>query len=274
MSRESQSLAGRRIVVTRAREQAGDLVAALTARGAQVISAPAIRIEPLSDTDALRAAVTNLTQYHWLVFTSQNTVRVVHDRLAEWSLPASTLARVPIAAIGPATAHALEAHGVRPAVVPERFIAEAVVDAILERGPVRGQRILLPRALEARDTLPEGLRAQGAVVDVIPVYRAVAESGDGTALAADLLAGRIDAVTFTASSTVRAFVDQVGREAATCDRFATAVIGPITAQTARELGMPVVIEADEYTGPGLVRALVHYFGPPGAAPRGEPKGKK
>jgi len=259
MSRESQSLAGRRIVVTRAREQAGDLVAALTARGAQVISAPAIRIEPLSDTDALRAAIANLAQYQWLVFTSQNTVRVVNERLVEWNLPASTLARVPIAAIGPATAQALEQHGVRAAVMPDRFIAEAVVEAILERGPVAGQRILLPRALEARDTLPEGLRARGATVDVIPVYRAVRESGDGVKLAAELLAGKVDAVTFTASSTVRHFADQVGHEAATCDRFATAVIGPVTAATARSLGMTVVVEAEEYTVPGLVRALVEHF---------------
>jgi len=122
--------------------------------------------------------------------------------------------------------------------------------------------VLLPRAQEARDTLPEGLRARGATVDVIPVYRAAPEQGDGAALGAELLAGLIDAVTFTASSTVRNFTDLVGRDAATCGRFATAVIGPITAATARSLGIAVAVEAEQYTIPGLVDALTRYFSAP------------
>jgi uroporphyrinogen III methyltransferase / synthase len=265
MSPKAKPLAGRRIVVTRAREQASDLVDALVALGAEVIAAPTIRIEPLADSSALRAAFADLARYQWVIFTSQNTVRVVRDRLTAWGLGPGALAGVSVVAIVPATAEALTRIGVEPALVPERFVAEAVVDAIARRadGNLRGTRILLPQALEARDVLPEGLRAQGAVVDVIPVYRAVPETADSGGLAAELIAGRIDAVTFTASSTVQRFFEQVGREAATSGRFATAVIGPITARTARSLGLPVTVEAEQYTIPGLVEALVRHFGEEG-----------
>jgi len=255
----ARPLTGRRIVVTRAREQAAELVDALTALGAQVIATPTIRIEPLADLGALRAAVADLSRYDWMVFTSQNAVRVVCRRLADWGIVAGDIGRVAVAAIGPATAAALARHGVTPDVVPQRFVAEAVVRALAARGDLRGKRVLLPRAREARDALPEGLRAHGAVVDVIPVYDTVREPGDGAALAAELRAARIDAVTFTSSSTVRHFVDLVGREAAACGRFAAAVIGPVTAATASELGVPVAVEAEEYTVPGLVHAVARFF---------------
>jgi len=260
MTGTSGPLAGRRIVVTRARDQAGDLVQALAALGADVIAAPTIRIEPLADLGPLRTALADLARYQWLVFTSQNTVRVVCDRLPEWGLDSHALSKVPVAAIGPATADALAERGVTASLVPERFVAEAVVEAIVRRGDVRGKRILLPRALEARDTLPDGLRARGAIVDVIPVYQATPETGDGSVLAAEIRSGAIDAITFTASSTVRHFVDLVGAEAATSGRYAAAVIGPITAATARSLGIGVAVEAAEYTVPGLVKALVRHFG--------------
>ena len=252
-------LTGRRIVVTRAREQAAELVEALTKLGAQVIAAPTIRIEPLTDLGALRAALADLSRYDWIVFTSQNTVDVVCGSLADWGLAARELGRVAVAAIGPATAAALARCGVTPDVVPARYVAEAVVGALAARGDLRGKRVLLPRAREARDALPEGLRAHGAVVDVIPVYDTVREPGDGGALAAELRAARIDVVTFTSSSTVRSFVDLVGREAAACGRFVVAVIGPVTAATARELGLSVAVEAEEYTVPGLVDALARHF---------------
>ncbi len=241
---------------------------ALAALGADVVAAPTIRIEPLPDLEALRTALTSLAHYAWIVFTSQNTVQVVCDRLPAWGLAPPDLARAAVAAIGPATAEALVRRGVTPTLVPEQFVAEAVVQAIARRGDVRGKRILLPRALEARDALPEGLRARGAVVDVVAVYRTVREAGDGSALAADILAGKIDAITFTSSSTVRHFVDLVGREAATSGRFAAAVIGPVTAATARELGVRVTIEAEQFTVPGLVDALARHFGQGGQGGQG------
>src|SRR3989454_147282 len=253
-------LAGRRIAVTRAREQAGTLVRELEALGAEVVAAPTIRMARLTDLAALRAALTRVPPYDWIVFTSQNAVQVVCDRLPEWGLSSRDVGRALVAAIGPATAEALQRRGVTPDLVPDRFVAEAVVAAIAARGELAGSRVLVPRALEARDALPEGLRACGAVVDVIPVYRTGPEAGDGTALAADLVAGRVDAVTFTSSSTVRHFADLVGREAATGGRFAAAVIGPVTAAAARELGLHVAVEAEQYTVPGLVAALARHFG--------------
>ena len=252
-------LAGRRIAVTRARAQAGELVHALEALGAEFVSAPTIRIVPLADLAPLRAALTRVPPYDWIVFTSQNSVQVVCDRLAAWGLAPRDMTRAGVAAIGPATAAALARYGVTPTLVPERYVAEGVVAALGERGGCRGKRILLPRASEARDALPDGLRALGALVDVIPVYETVRETGDGRGFAAAILAGKIDAVTFTSSSTVGGFVDLVGRDAATSGRFAGAVIGPVTAETARAQGITVAIEAEEYTVAGLVDALVRYF---------------
>ncbi len=219
--------------MTRAREQAGELARALEALGAEVLAVPTIRIVPLADLTALRTALTGPAAYDWIVFTSQNTVHVVCDRLPEWGLAARDLARMAVAAIGPATAQALARYGVTP--------------------------FLVPRAREARDALPEGLRARGAVVDVIPVYETMQAAGDGSALAAQLVGGTIDVVTLTSSSTVRGFVDLVGRAAATSGRFTAAVIGPVTAASARELGLPVAIEAEDYTVGGLVAALVRHF---------------
>jgi uroporphyrinogen III methyltransferase / synthase len=260
---QAAPLRGRRVVVTRARAQAVDLAEALEAQGAEVLVAPTIRIEPLpaATLGALRAALGALARYRWVVFTSQNAVRVVLDRMAGWGIAAGALGQVPVAAIGPATAAALAEGGITAELVPPRFVAEAVVEALAARGGLGGgARILVPRALEARDALPEGLRALGAEVEVIPVYRTVTAEGDGQGLARELLAGRIDVVTFTSSSTVRHFVKLVGADAATCGRFAAAVIGPITAKTAREVGVPVVVEAAEYTVPGLVDALLRHFG--------------
>jgi len=260
-------LAGRRVAVTRAREQAVELVRELEALGAEVVAAPTIRIARLVDLTALRAALTRDPPYDWIVFTSQNAVHAVCDQLPEWDLAPRDVARAAVAAIGPATAEALVRHGVVPDLVPDRFVAEAVVSSLAARGDVRGKTILLPRAREARDALPDGLRVLGAVVDVIPVYQTICETGDGSGLAAELLAGRIDLVTFTSSSTVRGFVDLVGRPAAASGRFAAAVIGPVTAGTARELGITVAIEALDYTVPGLVAAIVRYYGDEGRGAR-------
>jgi uroporphyrinogen III methyltransferase/synthase len=261
MAQASQPLAGRRIVITRAREQAGELVDALTALGAVVVAAPAIRIEPLADLEPLRVALANLGRYRWIVFTSQNSVQVVFEQLPVWGY-AST-AR--IAAIGPATAAALSARGVAADLLPDGYVAESLVEAIASQGDLHGARVLIPQAAVARDTLAEGLRKLGAEVDVIPVYRTVPALGDGAALAREILAGRIDAVTFTSSSTVHSFVQSVGAEAASCGRYRAAVIGPITAATAREYGLPVAIEAVQHTGAGLVDALVRHFGPQAAS---------
>src|SRR5207247_6938517 len=218
-------------------------VRGLGALGAEVVAAPTIRMARLTDLAALRAALTRVPPYDWIVFTSQNAVQVVCDRLPEWGLSSRDVARALVAAIGPATAEALVRRGVVPDLVPDRFVAEAVVSALAAQGEVRGKTVLLPRAREARDALPDGLRALGALVEESPNYATVRETGDGGGLAAAILAGTIDAVTFTSSSTVRGFVELVGEPVAASGRFAAAVIGPITAGTARELGIAVAIEA-------------------------------
>src|SRR6185503_13873755 len=256
--RMSRPLEGRRIVITRAREQAGDLARALEAHGAAVVLAPVIRIEPLPQLGALRAALAGLSAYRWVVFTSQNAVQIVFDRLLAWGLGPRSFASTAVAAIGSATGDALAQRGVVPALVPDEFVGEALAEALGARGGLAGSRVLVPSAQDARDALTAGLQAHGAV-DVVPVYRTVPTATDLSGLAVELREGRIDAVTFTSSSTVRSFVDLVGRPAATSGRFAVAVIGPVTAGTARDLGLGDVLEAQPHTVPGLVDALVRRF---------------
>lgn len=254
-------LKGRRIVVTRAREQAGDLVRALEEHGAQAIVAPVIRIQPLENLGPLRAALSGLSAYRWVVFTSQNAVQIVLDRLVAWGLTPRVFASTWIAAIGNATADMLKQRGLIPALVPEEFVAEALVEALDQRsdGLLAGSRVLIPSAEDARDVLAVGLRRLGATVESIPVYRTVPVQGDFGDIISEIIDRRIDAVTFTSSSTVSRFVELVGPETATSGRFVAATIGPITAGTARELGLRDIIEALPHTVPGLVDALVRRF---------------
>lgn len=257
----TRGLQGRRIVVTRAREQASDLVRALEEQGAQPIVAPLIRIQPLDDLTPLRAALTSLSRYRWVVFTSQNAVQIVLDRLAAWDLTPRVFSSTSVAAIGSATADMLKQRGVIPALVPDEFVAEALVEALEDRsdGSLPGSRVLIPSAEDARDVLVSGLRQRGAVVDSIPVYRTVPAEGDFQDLIEEITGQRIDAVTFTSSSTVRAFVDRVGPGTATSGRFVAATIGPVTARTARDLGLRDIIVGMPHTIPGLVDALVRRY---------------
>jgi len=261
LQRLMSTLTGRRIVVTRAREQAGDLVRALEDRGAQAIVAPVIRIQPLENLGPLRAALTGLSAYRWVVFTSQNAVQIVLDRLVAWGLTPRVFASTSIAAIGTATAESLRTRGLAPALVPDEFVAEALAEALISssQGSLVGARVLVPSAEDARDALAAGLRQHGAIVENIPVYRTVPVDGDFEGLISEIIARRIDAVTFTSSSTVRSFVHAVGPETATSGRFVAATIGPITAGTARELGLRDILEAEPHTVPGLVDALVKRF---------------
>ncbi|HJU69760.1 MAG TPA: uroporphyrinogen-III C-methyltransferase [Gemmatimonadaceae bacterium] len=250
---ERRPLAGQRIVVTRARAQASSLSQRLRELGAEVIEMPAIRIEPLDPTP-LSQALDNLAAYRWLMFTSQNAVELVWRAMRTRSLDARSLGHTRIAAIGRATADALLSCGVAPDVVPERFVAESLVEALQRRDDVRGQRVLLPRAAEARDVLPDGLRALGAQVDVLPIYRTVIDGDGAQRVAVRLRAGEIDLVTLSSSSTARFFVDAVGAEAARSAPMAS--IGPVTSQAARALGLQVVVESEQATIPALVEAIV------------------
>lgn len=254
-------LNGRRIVVTRPRAQAGDLVRALQHHGAEAVLAPVIRIQPHENIGALRAALGGLSAYRWVVFTSQNAVQIVLDRLVAWGLTPRVFSSTSVAAIGTATAAALEQRGVMPKLVPDEFVAEALAEALIQHsgGTLVGARVLIPSAEDAREALAVRLRDHGAAVDIIPVYRTVPEQTDLRRLAADIMAGRIDVVTFTSSSAVRFFVDLVGSETARSGRFVTATIGPVTADTARELGLSDITEAEPHTVDGLVESLVRRF---------------
>jgi uroporphyrinogen-III synthase len=214
---------------------------------------PAIRIAPL-DPMPLHRAVDRIREYDWVMFTSQNAVELVWRTMRDRGLDARSLGHARIAAIGRATADALLASGLAADVIPERFVAESLVEALGRRDDVKGRRVLLPRAADARDVLPEGLRALGAHVDVIPIYRTVLD-GDGAARVAERLrAGDIDLVTLSSSSTARFFVDAVGVEAA---RVAPAAsIGPVTSAAARALGLRVAVESEQSTIPALVDAIV------------------
>jgi uroporphyrinogen III methyltransferase/synthase len=250
---ERRPLAGRRIVVTRARAQASSLSARLRELGADVIEMPAIRLEPL-DPAPLHHALARLRDYDWLMFTSQNAVRSVWAAMRGRGLDARSLGHARIAVIGRATADALLECGVAADVVPERFVAESLVEALERRDDVTGRHVLLPRAADARDVLPDGLRALGAHVDVVPIYRTVVDGEGAARVAARLRAGDIHLVTLSSSSTARFFVDAVGAEAARAAPVAS--IGPVTSAAARALGLRVTIESEESTIPALVGAIV------------------
>ena len=248
---DRRPLSGRRIVVTRARAQASDFAAQLEELGAEVVQFPTIRIAPAADPEPLRRAVADAGSFDWIVFTSVNGVERFWYELAQQGCDARHLGGVSVCAIGPATAAELARRGVVADLVPDEFVAEAAVQALLRAG-VEGKRVLLPRADIARALLPEQLRAHGAEVVEVDAYTTVRDGTDAERVARRIAEGSIDLVTFTASSTVRGFVELVGAEVGAAK---VASIGPVTTNTARELGVRVDVEAEEYTIPGLVRAI-------------------
>jgi uroporphyrinogen III methyltransferase/synthase len=257
---ENKPLMGKRIVVTRAREQASDLLQLLTASGADCLECPTIRIAPPEDWELLDRAIQGLSEYQWLVFTSVNGVGFFFKRLFELGKDVRALHQIQTACIGPATEKRLKDFGLTCDILPESFRAESVVEAF-KRQEVAGKRILLPRAKEARFILPEELSRMGAVVDEIPVYVTRIADDNIPALLTSLEDQHIDCVTFTSSSTVRNFKKLIP-EAAFEQLMATvtvACIGPVTADTARGLGFKVHLVADTYTIPGLVNALIAYY---------------
>lgn len=259
---EKQPLFGRSVVVTRAREQASSLVRELTALGADVIECPTITIQPLEDYTALDQAIENLAQYHWLIFTSVNGVRHFWLRLEKAGKDSRAIAACRVAAIGPATARTLRKRGIQPDFIPERYIAEGVLEGLLARegGQITGKRFLLPRAAQAREVLPEELRKAGARVDVIPAYITVPTAQRKEDMLERLKAGTLDCITFASSSTVTNFLQLI--PAATLQAHPAtrlAAIGPVTAKTLKQHGLPCHIMPESYTIPALVRALQNHF---------------
>jgi uroporphyrinogen III methyltransferase/synthase len=258
---DRRPLFGKRIVVTRAQAQASALTERLAAAGAEVIEMPATRIEPC-DLAGLRDALGDIAAFDWIVFTSQNAVQVAWDALRAMGLDARAFAGVKIAAVGPMTADALLQHGLAVDVVPERFVAEGLLDALRSREDVRGARVLYVAGEGARETLERGLIGAGASVERVTAYRSVVDGTDADSLKARLDRGDVDLATFTSASSVRAFVDLVGAERAR--RVPAASIGPITTEAARDAGLDVAIEATTSTIDGLVEAIVESFASAGA----------
>lgn len=254
-------LAGRRIVVTRRREQAGELRRALEARGARVVELPTIELAPPKSWRPVDEALARLPRYDWLIFTSVNGVENFVARMKKRGFHRRALGAAKIAAIGPATARALRRHGIRADVVPAEFRAEGLLQK-LSATRWRGKRVLLARAAAAREVLPQELRRRGARVDVVAVYRTVVPAASRRRTRAFFGQRKLDAITFTSSSTVRNFLALLGRERArrALAGVAVATIGPVTSRTARGLGLRVSVAAKKYTVTGLVQALEGFFG--------------
>jgi uroporphyrinogen-III synthase len=256
-------LAGIRVLVGRARHQASALSKGLKALGADVVEIPFIQIRKPHSFKPLDAALKRIAEYDWLILTSVNGVEVLSARIKRWRIRSSQFEHLQIAAIGPATKTEIEKVGLKVAIVPEQYIAESVVESL--RGRVKGKRVLLARAKIARDVIPRELRKMGARVDLVEAYETVIPASSRKRLLAVMKnpKRRPHVVTFTSSSTVRNFLALLGGRGPHLTllragpprtiRFAS--IGPITSATLRELGLPVHIEATEYTIPGLIRAI-------------------
>lgn len=256
---DKKPLTGRKILITRARDQAAIFSSSLRDLGAEVIELPTIEIVPPTSWKGLDRAIDQIASYDWLIFTSANGVTFFWQRWMEKNkdrLPPS----LKICAIGPATAYQLMEKGIEVHYTPKEFVAEAILKGF-EKSAIKGKRILLARAKEARDVLPEGLRKMGARVDVVETYRTVKPRGGSKRLKELLANGKIDAITFTSSSTVNHFVELLKKEdlRELLKNCAIGCIGPITARTAKNWKMRVQIQPKEYTIPALTQAIVQYF---------------
>jgi len=256
---EDRPLFGRRVVVTRPRAQAGPQIQALRDMGAEVLAFPTIRIEPIGGSREIDAMVAEIDGYDLIVLTSVNGVECFFDQLRGAGMDARCLHRATVVAIGPKTSAACRAYGVVPDLVPKTFVAEGVLEALDDRlraegRTLAGARILIPRALDAREVLPEAFAAAGATVDVVSLYETVLEDHEPQEVAA---AADADYVSFTSASSARHFAALV-RRAGLGDALArvrAASIGPITTEAVREEGMQVVVEATDFTIEGLMAAL-------------------
>lgn len=267
--KEKLPLSGKRIVVTRSRTQASRLVEELTSLGAEVIEYPTIAIEPSDNTSELISALEKLSEYSWLVLTSTNGVEYVFDTLLEIGKDARALAGVKVAAIGSATASELIERGIVPDLIPENYVAESLLEAFVDRGVGPDDHILIARAEQARNVLPEGLAACGAQVDVVFAYKTVVDkTAPTTLLLEDLRAGTIDAITFTSSSTVTNFVSLISEaldegvpELIDLLKNTSLIsIGPVTTETLISYGCSEVAQAEVYTIAGLVECLIEHLG--------------
>ena len=253
-------LTGRRVLVTRAAHQAGKLSEALRAKGAEPVEVPVLEIGPPDNSEPLDRALRQLDSYDWLILTSANAVRAIVERSGAIGVRLSSPANLKVAAIGSATAGSAREAGFHVAVVPERYFAESLVEALTSQQAM-GKKILLARAAVARDVIPDALRSAGAIVDVVDAYQNRMPGGAPEQLREALAAG-VDAATFTSSSSVLHLADaaHVAGLAFPLPGVSAISIGPITSQTLREGGWEPAIEATRSDVPGLVEAAVQLLG--------------
>jgi len=260
---EKRPLFGKKIIVTRTRDQASELVAGLEESGADCLEYSTINIKPVDSYTALDGELERLDEYHWILFTSLNGVKYFFKHLYANGMDARDMKGPDIAAVGKSTADLLLKHGINVDLIPSTFTGEGLAESLLDQG-VEGRNILIPRALKAREILPETLRGAGAQVTVVPVYQNCPEDEPQKGLRTDLEGGRIDMVTFTSSSTVRNFLRMINVENQEelnqlLDGVDIAAIGPITAKTITDNGLQVTVQPEEYTISELIWSIVQYY---------------
>lgn len=253
---ERRPLFGRRVVVTRAAMQSTVLGDKLADLGAEVIEMPAMSIARL-DLSPLRAEIARLHEYQWLIMTSQNAVAIFWEQLLGSGLDARALAGVSVAAVGPATAGALLERGITVDVIPERFVAEALLEKLAERSDMYAARVLYVTADGSREVLPDGLSDLGADVNIIHAYRSIEDGTGAERLKRSLESGSVSAVTFTSASAVRGFVKAVGEELSV--KAPAVTIGEKTSEAVTAAGIELLAEAEESTIDGLVAAIEKAF---------------
>lgn len=252
-------LVGRKVVVTRATDQAGELVRLLSDAGADVVEFPTIKTVPPASYEELDAAIAGLDGFDYVIFTSANALKFFMARMEELGVQASGLAGLRIVCVGPKTAELLRPYGLKADVTPRQYKAEGVLEA-LESEEVKGRRFLFPRAEVAREELPDGLKARGADVVLATAYRTVAPEVDPSYVSELFEGGGISAVTFTSTSTVKNFVKIVGGKAVEyLSGICVACIGSVTARTCEEMGIRVSVVPEDYTVGALFDALTDYF---------------
>ncbi len=253
------ALAGKRVLVTRAADQEADFSALLASRGAVPVALPLIELRAAGHKSGVDAALKKLFAYDWVAFTSANAVEFAFRRLDELGLDARIFGAARVAAVGPRTAEVLRGRGIRADLVPGEHVAEGLVEALAAQGDLKGVSVLLPRAKDAREVLPEELGRRGARVDVLPLYENVRPTAVPPEALAALKAGKLDAVTLASSSAATHYAALCKEQGIDPTQIPCAVIGPATKKTAETLGLPVAATAAEYTLEGLTEALEEYF---------------
>ncbi len=260
---EKRALFGKRAIVTRTREQASDLVAGLEEAGASCYECSTINIEAIENYDILDEALERIDEYHWILFTSLNGVKYFFKRLYGKGMDARDLKGPDIGVVGKSTADLLLKYGVNADLIPPLFTSDGLAESLLDQG-VEGRNILIPRAREGREIMPETLRGAGAQVTVAPVYQNIPPQGRKDELRAELESGQVDMVTFTSSSTVSNFLTMVDPEnQEELEKMMQGVkivaIGPITAKTVTDSGLQVDIQPEKFTIPAMIRAIIDYY---------------